>query len=239
VSKFIYNVCILLALVKLLCTTLCLCLCDVIATDVENVWLVNFKILPGFRPPQNRPFNMKSCHAIWRFITKNELYGFIILYKTINVIKVGFIILYKTINVIKVGFIILYKTINVIKVYIRPFGLLLPIGPSVCLLQWTFKLFGFPIWGWLFQENVVCTKLDTYSVIYVPVNVVFLIIWHWKSGYYQRLLLLASVQCKGRQDFTVSEWSLFLTPSEHFSDISWRDHVTFWWDDNDVRSTLD
>ena len=195
-SKFIYNVCILLALVKLLCTTLCLCLCDVIATDVENVWLVNFKILPGFRPPQNRPFNMKSCHAIWRFITKNELYGFIIL----------------------------YKTINVIKVYIRPFGLLLPIGPSVCLLQWTFKLFGFPIWGWLFQENVVCTKLDTYSVIYVPVNVVFLIIWHWKSGYYQRLLLLASVQCKGRQDFTVSEWSLFLTPSEHFSDISWRDH---------------
>ena len=209
-SKFIYNVCILLALVKLLCTTLCLCLCDVIATDVENVWLVNFKILPGFRPPQNRPFNMKSCCAIWRFITKNELYGFIILYKTINVIKVGFIIL--------------YKTINVIKVYIRPFGLLLPIGPSVCLLQWTFKLFGFPIWGWLFQENVVCTKLDTYSVIYVPVNVVFLIIWHWKSGYYQRLLLLASVQCKGRQDFTVSEWSLFLTPSEHFSDISWRDH---------------
>ena len=71
------------------------------------------------------------------------------------------------------GYIILYKTINVIQVYIRPFGLLLPNGPSVCLIQWTFKLFGFPIWGWLFQENVVCTKLDTYSVIYVPVNVVF------------------------------------------------------------------
>jgi hypothetical protein len=29
---------------------------------------------------------MKSCRAIWQFITKNELYGFIILYKTINVI---------------------------------------------------------------------------------------------------------------------------------------------------------
>ena len=29
---------------------------------------------------------MKSCHAIWQFITKNELHGFIILYKTINVI---------------------------------------------------------------------------------------------------------------------------------------------------------
>ena len=33
------------------------------------------------------PFNMKTCRAIWWFITTNELYGFIILYKTINVIK--------------------------------------------------------------------------------------------------------------------------------------------------------
>ena len=71
---------------------LCLCLCDVIATDiefefefwcfitqaeckskfvhielvtdVENVWLVNFKILPGFLPSLNISFNMKSCRAI-------------------------------------------------------------------------------------------------------------------------------------------------------------------------------
>ena len=71
---------------KNFCATFCLCLCDVIATDVENVWLVHFKILPGFRPPLNRSFNMKSCRAICRFITKNELHGFIILYKTINVI---------------------------------------------------------------------------------------------------------------------------------------------------------
>ena len=24
-----------------------------------------------------------------------------------------------------------------------------------------------------------------------------------------------------------------LTPSEHFSTISWREHVPFWWDDDD------
>jgi hypothetical protein len=64
-----------------------MCLCDVIATDLENVWLVSFKILPGFRPPLNGSFNMKFCRAIWRFIIKSELYGFIILYETINVIK--------------------------------------------------------------------------------------------------------------------------------------------------------
>ena len=66
--------------------TFCLCLCDVIATDVENVWLVHLKILPGFHPPLIRSFNMISCRAIWQCITKNELHGFIILYKTINVI---------------------------------------------------------------------------------------------------------------------------------------------------------
>jgi hypothetical protein len=62
---------------------------DVIATDVENVWLVNLIFFTGFRPPLNRSFNMKFGRAILRFITKNELYGFIILYKTIiNVINI-------------------------------------------------------------------------------------------------------------------------------------------------------
>jgi hypothetical protein len=43
---------------------------------VENIWLVNFKILPGFRQLLNRSFNMKSCHAIWRFITKKQIIWF-------------------------------------------------------------------------------------------------------------------------------------------------------------------
>jgi hypothetical protein len=50
-------------------------------------WPVNFKILPGFRTPLNWSFNMKSCRAIWQFIPKNKSYGFIVLYKTINVLK--------------------------------------------------------------------------------------------------------------------------------------------------------
>ena len=43
---------------------LSVCLCDVIATDVENAWLVNFKILSGFCLRLNGSFNMKFCRAI-------------------------------------------------------------------------------------------------------------------------------------------------------------------------------
>ena len=84
-NLYLHSACVCKASVPL-----SVCLCDVIATEVENVWLVNLKILPGFRPLLNRSFNMKSCRAIWRFITKNELHGFIILYKTINVIKLKY-----------------------------------------------------------------------------------------------------------------------------------------------------
>ena len=51
----------------------------------EQRWPVNFKILPGFRPPQNRSFNMKVCRAIligyysvictiWTYIVESVLY---------------------------------------------------------------------------------------------------------------------------------------------------------------------
>ena len=45
----------------------CLCLRHVIATDVENAWLVHFKISPGFQSLiriDQIPFNMKTCRAI-------------------------------------------------------------------------------------------------------------------------------------------------------------------------------
>ena len=74
-------ICNLLAFVKLMCHFL-----FVWRHCNERRKRLNLKILPGFRPPLNRSFNMKSCRAIWWFITKNELYGFIILYKTMNVI---------------------------------------------------------------------------------------------------------------------------------------------------------
>ena len=62
---------------------------DVTVTDVENECLVNFIAISHtatFCKIDQIPFNMKTCSAIWRFITKNELYGFIILYKTIHII---------------------------------------------------------------------------------------------------------------------------------------------------------
>jgi len=53
---------------------------------------VKFINLAGISPTvkiDQIPFNMKTSHAIWRLITKKktEFYGFIRLYKTINVIN--------------------------------------------------------------------------------------------------------------------------------------------------------
>ena len=80
-------ICILLAFVKLLCHFLFVFVWRHCKGRRKRL-ASKFKILSGFHPPLNRLFNMKFCRAIWRFITKNELYGFIILYKTINVINV-------------------------------------------------------------------------------------------------------------------------------------------------------
>jgi hypothetical protein len=77
-------ICILLTFVNLLCHFLFVFVwrhCN----ERRKLLASKFSNFAGFRPPLNRSFNMKSCRAIWRFITKNESYGFIILYKTINV----------------------------------------------------------------------------------------------------------------------------------------------------------
>jgi hypothetical protein len=80
-------------------------------------WPVNFKILPGFRTPLNWSFNMKSCRAIWQFIPKNKSYGFIVLYKTINVIIQ-----------------ILHKILNNVTVYIKTFSLTICVYLSFILV---------------------------------------------------------------------------------------------------------
>jgi len=80
-------ICILLAFVKLLCHFLFVFVwrhCNGRRKQLAS----KFKDFAGISPTANKSFNMKTCRAIWRFITKNELYGFIILYKTINVIMV-------------------------------------------------------------------------------------------------------------------------------------------------------
>jgi hypothetical protein len=43
-----------------------------------------------------------------------------------------------------------------------------------------------------------------------------------------------------QEDSKSSEWAIdcCLTPSDKFSAITRQERVTFWWDDNDARSTL-
>jgi hypothetical protein len=63
-------------------------LCDVIATDVENVWLVNLKILPEFRPQQNRPGAQKKTWNVKcnKTITALHFVQYDVLWRTEKVI---------------------------------------------------------------------------------------------------------------------------------------------------------